>query len=469
MLADGVVVRPGGVRQVVDHQRGVVQLGLHLGPLVVEHPQRVDLRAPPGVLVEVQLRQELHEQLAVLRPAGGVAQRGQQQLEVGQPQVAEALHAERHHLGVQRRVVDAERLHVDLGEVPVAAGLRPLVAERRADRPELHRQRAVVQPVLDEGPHQPGGQLRAQRQRAAAAVVEGVHLLRDDVGGLAHPAGEDGGLLEHRRLDVAVARPAQRRGQRVADGEEARGVRRQGVERALRARSGRSQPRPAALRRRRRPRPGRGSWPARARSSSPGRGRAARPSRRPAAGRRRAASASIASHDPPGRSTRPTEPANSTSPASSPGASPEVDGEHDRALGVPGRVPDGQLDAGQRQHARRRPGGLTSRGSGSRTPAISGASCGPCQRAGSREHAEVVGVQVGGDVVAVAHRQHGEGVVEVAVGEHDGDRLEAVVGQHPGRAARRRPCRDRRRRTPARGRTPRRSSWCRTRRRGRSG
>src|SRR3712207_8819281 len=30
----------------------------------------------------------------------------------------------------------------------------------------------------------------------------------------------------------------------------------------------------------------------------------------------------MSSHDPPGRSTRPTEPAKSTSPASSPGASP---------------------------------------------------------------------------------------------------------------------------------------------------
>ena len=48
------------------------------------------------------------------------------------------------------------------------------------------------------------------------------------------------------------------------------------------------------------------------------------------------------------------------------------------------------------------------------------------------EHPEVVGVQVGGDVVAVADRQHGEGVVEVPVGEHDGDRLQAVVGQHAG-------------------------------------
>ena len=70
MLADGVVVRPGGVREVVDHQRRVLELRLHLGALVVEHPQRVDLRAPAGVLVQVELLQERDQQLAVLRPAG---------------------------------------------------------------------------------------------------------------------------------------------------------------------------------------------------------------------------------------------------------------------------------------------------------------------------------------------------------------------------------------------------------------
>ena len=94
------------------------------------------------------------------------------------------------------------------------------------------------------GAHQPGGELGAQGERAAAAVVEGVHLLRHDVGGLPHPAGEDGGVLEDRRLDVAVAGPAQRRGERVADGQEARGVRRQDVERALRGAQSRSQPAP---------------------------------------------------------------------------------------------------------------------------------------------------------------------------------------------------------------------------------
>src|SRR4051794_32184147 len=320
VLPDGVVVRLGGVREVVDHQRGVVQLGLHLRALVVQHPQRVDLRAPPGVLVQVQLLEEGDQQLAVLRPAGGVAQRGEQQLEVAQPQVAEPLHAQRDDLGVQRRVVDPQRLAVDLGEVPVPARLRPLVAERRPDRPQLHRQGAGVQPVLDEGAHQPGGELGAQRDRPAAAVGERVHLLGDDVGRLPHPAGEHRGVLERRRLDVAVPGPAQRRGQRVPDGQELVRRRWQGVERSLGSPHGlgHHSPRPfgaeAASARyglvaRSRPIVVAGPCPGRTTVSS-------------SSGRTTSRSeVSIASQDPPGRSTRPTEPANSTSPASSPGDS----------------------------------------------------------------------------------------------------------------------------------------------------
>ena len=47
-----------------------------------------------------------------------------------------------------------------------------------------------------------GGEFGAQGQRIAAAVREGVHLLGDDVGGLADRAGEDLGRLEHRHLDM---------------------------------------------------------------------------------------------------------------------------------------------------------------------------------------------------------------------------------------------------------------------------
>ena len=50
-----------------------------------------------------------------------------------------------------------------------------------------------------------GGEFGPQRQALAAAILEAVHLLGDDVGRLADRAGEDLGRLEHRHLDPAEA------------------------------------------------------------------------------------------------------------------------------------------------------------------------------------------------------------------------------------------------------------------------
>ena len=75
-------------------------------------------------------------------------------------------------------------------ELPVAALLRALAPEHRADVVELLHARALVQPVLDVGANHRGGVLRPQRERGAVAVLEGVHFLGDDVGILAHAARE---------------------------------------------------------------------------------------------------------------------------------------------------------------------------------------------------------------------------------------------------------------------------------------
>ena len=146
-------------------------------PLVVEHPQRVDLGAPPGLLVEVEPEQEVLQQLPVLRPAAVVAQRGDLQPEPVEPERPEPGVGDRDHLGVQRGVVDTDRLDPDLLQLTVAAGLRALVAEERTRVAELDRQRAAVQAVLDHRADHPGGALRPQRHRPVAAVGEGVHLL----------------------------------------------------------------------------------------------------------------------------------------------------------------------------------------------------------------------------------------------------------------------------------------------------
>ena len=129
--------------------------------------------------------------------------------------------ADRDHLDVGARLGRAQHLEVDLVELALAALLRPLVAEHRAGGEELERQLLRQLAVGDEGAADAGGVFRPQRERFAAAIGEGVHLLGDDVGGLADAAREQLGELEDRRRHLAIAVEARHVARRVDDVREA--------------------------------------------------------------------------------------------------------------------------------------------------------------------------------------------------------------------------------------------------------
>ena len=85
------------------------------------------------------------------------------------------------HLRIERGVLGADRLDVQLPVLAEAALLRAPVAVDRLVRVELLRLRLAVQAVLEVGAHDRSGGLGAKRERAVTAVLERVHLLRDDV------------------------------------------------------------------------------------------------------------------------------------------------------------------------------------------------------------------------------------------------------------------------------------------------
>src|SRR5262249_6670898 len=107
-------------------------------------------------------------------------------------------------LGVDGRVLVAQRLHVELVELTVAPGLRSLVTEHGAQRVQPDRLGQDMEAVLDVGAKQGGGRLRPQGDRLSAAVRKGIHLLLDDVGALADPAREQLRSLEQREADLLV-------------------------------------------------------------------------------------------------------------------------------------------------------------------------------------------------------------------------------------------------------------------------
>ena len=152
-----------------------------------------------GVRAEV-----LAQRLDVARPVRGVADVVQHERHAAEAEPLHALHRQLQHLEVDRRVRVADGLDAELVELAEAPGLRPVVPEHGAEVVEPHRQRLVVQAVLQVGAADGGGPLRSERDLLPAPVLEAVHLLLDDVRLLADGAGEEGRILEDGRIDARV-------------------------------------------------------------------------------------------------------------------------------------------------------------------------------------------------------------------------------------------------------------------------
>ena len=228
---------------------------------------------------------------------------------LGHAEPPQQLGVELDHLGVDGGIGRADRLERQLPVLAVAAAAGTRVAVHRRDRVRLDRLRLLGEAVLDVGARDRRRPLRAQRERAVAAVLERVHLLVHDVGRLARRALEERRLLEAGRGD---ARPAVLRALLLdrADHAPPQVVARQDVVRPARrlelgsraharssARNGlRASSTPSVV-----------SWPW--------------PGWTTVSGGSRSASirteASSVSQSAPGRSTRPTEPAKRRSPLKS--------------------------------------------------------------------------------------------------------------------------------------------------------
>src|SRR5208282_1040959 len=112
--------------------------------------------------------------------------------------------AQRDHFDVGLRLCHADKLDSDLMELAKAAPLRSLIAEHRTAIEEFERH-ALGEAVGDHRANHPGSVFWPQRDFLAAAVVEGVHFLRNDVGVLADRSRENFGELENRRRHFGEA------------------------------------------------------------------------------------------------------------------------------------------------------------------------------------------------------------------------------------------------------------------------
>ncbi len=147
------------------------------------------------------------QRLPVGGPAAGVADRVQLQTHALQAELPEPGHRHLDHLRVEGRRVVADRLQVELVELPVAAGLRLVMAEHGADQVEPGGLGTLVEVALEVGPHRSRGAFGTQDEPALVTVVELVELLADNVGLAPHSPLDQLGRLQDGSLDLLVAEP----------------------------------------------------------------------------------------------------------------------------------------------------------------------------------------------------------------------------------------------------------------------
>ena len=81
-------------------------------------------------------------------------------------------------------------------ELAEAAALGLLVPEAIKDIADLEGQGIAQEPIFDGGAADAGGAFRAQGDGAVALIGKGIHLLIDNIGGIAYPTLEQLGVLE---------------------------------------------------------------------------------------------------------------------------------------------------------------------------------------------------------------------------------------------------------------------------------
>ena len=178
-------------------------VGLHFA---IQHAQGIGLR--PALAVGAHSRRHRFQlppqQLDVLRAALPVPHGINQKLEIGEPRVLQNIGRKGDDFSVGLVRFRADRLRSDLIELPVAALLRALAAKHGTDvEPLLHFGGLLVS-VFDVRPDHRGGVLGPQCEGTPVAVVEGVHLLGDDIGIGPDAAREQLRLFENRRSDFVV-------------------------------------------------------------------------------------------------------------------------------------------------------------------------------------------------------------------------------------------------------------------------
>ena len=158
--------------------------------LAVEQAKRILVKSCLAVFTELALLgfEEFDELLPILRTAVRIADGVQMEIEILQSEFMENFASHRDDFCIRERRGRTEDFQTKLVEFTVAAGLGTVIAEHGADVEHLMHLLVSIHLMFQIRADSRRCIFRAQGDRAIASVLEGIHFLRHDVGGIADAA-----------------------------------------------------------------------------------------------------------------------------------------------------------------------------------------------------------------------------------------------------------------------------------------
>jgi len=133
-----------------DSRWSTLDNGLTSRGLAVQKPKRILLQPFLALFADLLLMLAviIHQSIQVARTAFGTTDTVYLKAEILESQFVEEMPSHRHDLQIERRILLSQRLHVELGMLPVPPCLGTFVPEYRPQRPDLHRFGQTRHPVL---------------------------------------------------------------------------------------------------------------------------------------------------------------------------------------------------------------------------------------------------------------------------------------------------------------------------------
>jgi hypothetical protein len=177
----------------IDHSRGIGYGLLAAFHFAVQDPERIGLKSPLTIFAELKrfFLKKLFEFFPVSRPTLSATERIDLELKRLKSYLPQEMHEHDNDFGIDHGVIHPEDLCVDLIKLTVATFLRSLISEHRSHKVDFCHGIKRVHLMFQIGPSHGGSGFGSKGQGITALIRECVHLLFNDVCGLANASSKE--------------------------------------------------------------------------------------------------------------------------------------------------------------------------------------------------------------------------------------------------------------------------------------